>query len=291
MGKVSKDKRDIYYRLAKQNGYRSRSAFKLLQIDDTFNIFENVKCVVDFCAAPGGWSQIAAERLKGKEGKIIIAVDLQEIAPIEGVEVLLGDITNQNTLMQIMKLANGNMIDLVLCDGAPDITGFNEFDVYVQFQLILSALNTSIRMLKEGGTFISKLFKGKHTDKVIQILLKFFRTVTIAKPRSCRNATFESFIVCQDFYIGDDERLRLRESALDQKDIITLNNIYDNRLQFDYEKFGVKLIQVGKDEYDSDKTYTLESTNYTSILQPVQCPINPPYKFYLDNQKGKINYK
>jgi tRNA (cytidine32/guanosine34-2'-O)-methyltransferase len=286
MGKIAKDKRDIYYRLAKQKGFRSRSAFKILQINDYFDIFSNTKYIVDLCAAPGGWSQIAAEKVKDSK---IISVDLQQMAPIDGVEIILGDITSQITLQKILSLAENNLIDLVICDGAPDVTGFNEFDVYIQSQLVLFALNISVRMLKEGGTFISKLFKGKHTNKILQILKKFFKTITIAKPRACRNASFESFVVCQEFYVDSEiEEIKdLRHGELNEADLLILNSLWSNK-EIDLDILNIKLIQVGKDEYDSDKTYDLECTDYKTILKPVQEPIDPPYKFYIDNFKGKI---
>jgi len=307
MVKLSKDKRDIYYRLAKQTSYRSRSAFKLLQIDNYFNIFDNCKYVVDLCSAPGGWSQVAHKKLSEKYKKEnpednknqennfkIISVDLQEMSPIEGVDILIGDITNQSTLLDIISLSDNKLIDLVMCDGAPDVTGFNEFDVHIQIQLILYALNISIRMLKKGGTFISKVFKGKHTLKIMYILSLFFKKITISKPKACRNASFESFAVCEDFKI-EKEFLFLRENLLDSEDIIFLNSLFPAYLdeielegieEISLEKLGIKLIQVGDDLFDSDKTYDLESTNYLTKLDPLQTPINPPYKSYIDNLKG-----
>lgn len=291
MGKISKDKRDIYYRLAKQMGYRSRSAFKLLQVDSYFNIFSNVKTIVDLCAAPGGWSQVASQKLKDIPNKKIISIDLQQFAPIEGVNIIIGDITNQLKLQEIMTLANKEPIDLVICDGAPDVTGFNEFDVYIQFQLVLTALNTSIRMLKKGGNFVTKLFKGKYTDIIIQIFLICFDKVTITKPKACRNASFESFVMCEGFKEDNEIIKKLRNSELNENDIIQLNSLRlvndDDEDEFNYEKYNVKFIQVGDDEYDSDKTYDLESTNYETVLNPVQMPIDPPYKYYIDNLKGK----
>lgn len=289
MGKISKDKRDIYYRLAKQLNYRSRSAFKLLQIDDTFKIFSNVKTIVDLCAAPGGWSQVCNEKLKDVKDKKIISVDLQKFAPIENVDIIIGDITNKDIILDIISKTNNQLIDLVICDGAPDITGFNEFDVYIQSQLVLNALNTSIRILKIGGNFITKLFKGKYTDKIIQIFLTCFNKVIITKPKACRNASFESFIFCQGFKEDNNIIQQLRKKELSEDDIIILNKlkIVNDNEEFNYEKFNVDFIQVGNDEYDSDKTYDLESTNYQKILNPVQMPINPPYKYYVENLKGK----
>jgi tRNA (cytidine32/guanosine34-2'-O)-methyltransferase len=287
MGKIAKDKRDIYYRLAKQKNYRSRSAFKLLQIEDYFKIFENNKYIVDLCAAPGGWSQVASQLVDKSDGYKIISIDLQEMTQIDGVDIIVGDITRQTSLIEIMKRAEDNLIDIVMCDGAPDITGFNEFDVYIQMQLILSAINISIRMLREDGIFISKIFKGKHTNQILQILKKFFKKITIAKPKACRNASFESFLVCEGFFISDISS-GLRNNELNEKDIIFLNNLWSEE-EIDLEQLGIDLIQVGIDEYDSDKTYDLESTGY-KMMQPVQMPINPPYKYYIDNLKGvKLN--
>ena len=289
MGKGSKDKRDIYYRLAKQNAYRSRSAFKLLQVDHYFNIFNNVSTIVDLCAAPGGWSQVAASKLQGKPNSKIISIDLQQFAPIDGVDIIIGDITNQDSLVKIMNIANKQYIDLVICDGAPDVTGFNEFDVYIQFQLVLTALNISIRMLKEGGNFLTKLFKGKYTQRIVRIFLQCFDKVTITKPKACRNASFESFVMCEGFKLSNDVIKMLRQNELNESDIIKLNSIClsDNDNEFNYEDSGVKCVQVGDDEYDSDRTYDLDCTGYDKILNPVQMPIDPPYKYYIDNLKGK----
>ena len=281
MGKLSKDKRDIYYRLAKQNNYRSRAAYKLIQIDSYFNLLEKSSLIVDLCGAPGGFSQVCSERLKNKLEKKIISVDLQEIAPIEGVDIIKGDITNQETLQKILFLGGNKKVDLVLCDGAPDITGFNEFDVYVQSQLILTSLNISIRMLKEGGNFVTKFYKGKYTNKIMKIFLACFNKVTISKPKSCRNASFESFIVCEGFKLNHPVIKKLNQSKLGQEDMIILNNIKlldenkdeeKNNLsgEFNYEKYGIKTIQVGLEEFDSDKSYDLKSTNYNRILNPIQ---------------------
>lgn len=123
MGKSSKDKRDIYYRLAKENGWRARSAYKLLQIDEQFEIFTGVKRAVDLCAAPGSWSQVLSKKLfeseKDSDAKII-AIDLQTMAPLPGVHQLQGDITKLETARGIIEYFKGEMADLVVCDGAPD---------------------------------------------------------------------------------------------------------------------------------------------------------------------------
>lgn len=131
---------DIYYRKAKEAGYRARSAFKLLQINERFKILEGVNKVVDLCAAPGGWSEVLSRKLyqldarpategksEGKEGKDskderarIVAVDLATMAPLPGVHIIKGDITRQSTAEEIIACFGGEKVDLVVCDGAPD---------------------------------------------------------------------------------------------------------------------------------------------------------------------------
>jgi len=132
MGRQSKDKRDIYYRFAKEQGWRARSAFKLLHIDERFDIFNGVTRCVDLCAAPGSWSQVLAKRLD--EGSKIVSVDLQPMAPIEGVTCLQGDITSVATAEAIIAQFDGSRADLIVCDGAPDVTGLHDLDEFVQSQ-------------------------------------------------------------------------------------------------------------------------------------------------------------
>jgi tRNA (cytidine32/guanosine34-2'-O)-methyltransferase len=163
MGRTSKDKRDIYYRKAKEEGYRARSAFKLLQIDEEFSLFRDVERAVDLCAAPGSWSQVLAAKLyKSDQEKKectsssdstattvpekIVAVDLQEMAPIEGVRQIQGDITALSTAERIIQHFGGLKADLVVCDGAPDVTGLHDIDEFVQAQLLLAALNITTHM-------------------------------------------------------------------------------------------------------------------------------------------------
>ena len=153
MGKFGKDKRDIYYRLAKEEGYRARSAYKLLQIDDRFHVLQGVKRCVDLCAAPGSWSQVLSRRLhadkSGQDDDVkIVAVDLQAMAPIPGVIQLQGDITNHSTAAAIINHFDGLTADLVVCDGAPDVTGLHDIDTYIQAELLLAAVNITTHIIK-----------------------------------------------------------------------------------------------------------------------------------------------
>ena len=162
MGRAAKDKRDIYYRKAKEVGFRARSAFKLLQLDEQFQLLDGVHRVVDLCAAPGSWSQVISRRLaERREETRIVSVDLQEMAPIEGVTLVQGDITSPAVANRIVELFDGNKADLVVSDGAPDVTGLHDIDEYVQSQLLLSCLNLAAVMLRPGGSFVAKIFRGK----------------------------------------------------------------------------------------------------------------------------------
>lgn len=120
MGRTSKDKRDVYYRLAKEKGWRARSAFKLLQLDEEFQLFKGVKRAVDLCAAPGSWSQVLSQKVGGHSSGQVVAVDLQAMAPLPGVIQIQGDITQLSTAKEIIQHFEGCPADLVVCDGAPD---------------------------------------------------------------------------------------------------------------------------------------------------------------------------
>jgi len=218
MGRAAKDKRDIYYRKAKEEGYRARSAYKLLQIDEEFRIFHGVTRAVDLCAAPGSWCQVLAKRLpleatrRGEDSACcrLVAVDLQEMTPIDSVVILQGDITTQQTAERVIANLGGEKAQLVVCDGAPDVTGLHDLDEYMQHQLLMAALNITACVLGEGGTFVSKIFRGANTPLLAAKLQLYFEDVVVVKPASSRNASLESFVVCQRFtlqYTGQTPKL------------------------------------------------------------------------------------
>ncbi|KAI9017460.1 FtsJ-like methyltransferase-domain-containing protein [Gaertneriomyces semiglobifer] len=281
MGKSSKDKRDIYYRLAKEQGWRARSAFKLLQIDEEFNIFEGVKRCVDLCAAPGSWSQVLTKNLKSDDSNDppkIVAVDLQAMAPLPGVIQLQGDITKKSTAEQIISHFEGELADMVVCDGAPDVTGLHDMDEYIQAQLLLAALNITTHVLRPGGTFIAKIFRGKDISLLYAQMKVFFATVTCSKPRSSRNSSIEAFIVCQNYSPPEGYVPTMMNPLLDaeygpENELIGINRVI------------VPFIACGDlSGFDSDKTYPLPEEGYSS-LDPVQAPIRPPYQTYMDKKR------
>ncbi|EPY52484.1 tRNA 2'-O-ribose methyltransferase [Schizosaccharomyces cryophilus OY26] len=273
MGKSSKDKRDAYYRLAKEQGWRARSAFKLMQLDEQFHLFEGAKRVVDLCAAPGSWSQVLSRRLienfdstaSSEERPRIVAVDLQPMAPIDGVHTLQLDITHPKTLSIILSQFGNEPADLVVSDGAPDVTGLHDLDEYIQAQILLAAFNMAVCILKPGGKFVAKIFRGRDVSLLYSQLRLMFRKVTCAKPRSSRASSLESFVVCEDFCPPPDF----------QPDLSKPLCVVDPNCSHEIAPF----IACGDlDSYDADATYPIDSTSKATPLEVVQPPTAPPYK-------------
>ncbi|KAF2429356.1 FtsJ-domain-containing protein [Tothia fuscella] len=371
MGKSSKDKRDAYYRLAKEQGWRARSAFKLLQLDEQFNLFEDVTRVVDLCAAPGSWSQVlsrilikgecfgreawedrnAKDRMealgigkgarepevkrerKPRENVKIVALDLQPMSPLEGIITLQADITHPLTIPLLLKALDPESyekdptateattkVDLVISDGAPDVTGLHDLDIYVQSQLLWAALNLALCVLKEGGKFVAKIFRAKDVDLLYYQLRIMFEEVTVAKPRSSRASSIEAFVVCENFRppkgfkaslenpLGSTNKIpttkkfpRTKPSRTINTDGITILDLgsedddnSNNDDDFDSETEGG---QEDKDirwiapflacgdlsSFDSDATYALPEDRV--VLDPVQPPTAPPYRRALEMRR------
>ncbi|KAF2075257.1 hypothetical protein CYY_003433 [Polysphondylium violaceum] len=244
MGKSSKDKRDIYYRKAKEEGWRARSAFKLIQIDETYQIFDGVKRVVDLCAAPGSWSQVLSRRIygDGSDPQVkIVAVDIQEMAPLKGVVQIKGDITKLETAQQIISHFDGGLADLIISDGAPDVTGLHDIDFYGQSQLILSALNITTHTLKIGGTFVAKMFKGDDMSLMFSQLKLFFKHVSFVKPKSSRESSLENFVLCRDYCPPQNYQPEIIDPSLENHDhLVNKSNEQDyiNKLVVPFVAIG-----------------------------------------------------
>ena len=272
MGKTSKDKRDIYYRRAKELGFRARSAFKLLQIDEEFDLFSECERVVDLCAAPGSWSQVVSRKLYGNSVKKeeedeeeelrAVAVDLQKMAPIKGVHVLQGDITNETTAKQIIGLFKGRRADLVICDGAPDVTGLHDIDEYVQAQLLLAALNITTHVIKKGGTFVAKIFRGKNITLLYAQLRVFFKSVTACKPKSSRNSSIEAFVVCRGYDPPKDYTPVMSSPLLDHNYGVKNEMTGSNRMIVPFVACG------DLSGFDADQSYPLDLSAVVSSAAP-----------------------
>ncbi|KAG9508753.1 putative tRNA (cytidine(32)/guanosine(34)-2'-O)-methyltransferase, partial [Fragariocoptes setiger] len=299
MGKCSKDKRDIFYRLAKEEGWRARSAFKLLQIDQQFDIFEGVTRAVDLCAAPGSWSQVLSRRLNPKDttkedsipstnnekdSTKIVSVDIQTMAPIEGVIQITGDITSVDTANEIISHFEGKKAQLVVCDGAPDVTGQHDLDEYLQAQLLLAALNITTFIIEEGGTFVAKIFRGRDILLLVSQLRTFFSRVIVVKPRSSRTSSIESFVVCSEFFLPIGYKPHMFSIFTDLKSDEYFKSLMDEPGKSPEEKKISKinrdlipfLICGDMDGMDPDKVHDI-GNNHT-VRTCNQPPIHPPYE-------------
>jgi 23S rRNA (uridine2552-2'-O)-methyltransferase len=188
--------KDPYFQKAKQEGYRARSAYKLLQIQQKYHILRAGQSVLDLGAAPGSWSQVTAE-VVGSAGRIV-AVDLQDIEPIPGVTCIRGDMTAPEVQAQLVQAAGGP-VDVVLSDAAPNTSGIRLRDHAFSIALVHSALDVAQRTLKPGGHFVAKVFEGEDLPQLLRDLRQQFDLVKPYYPPATRREGYEVFVVCKGF--------------------------------------------------------------------------------------------
>ena len=191
---IIKQKRDIYIKQSKIEGYKSRAVYKLKEINEKFKILKNGISVVDLGSAPGSWSQFVARKFKNTK---MVSIDLKEVEKIENTYQIKGDFTDE---IQQKKIINyfSSKIDVVLSDMAVNTTGNKNIDSLVTGELSIEALNFSTNILKKHGTFVSKIFMGSSFNEIIKIAKKKFRDVYIFKPPASRKDSKENFIICRN---------------------------------------------------------------------------------------------
>lgn len=188
---------DEYVKLAQQRGYRSRAVFKLEEIDQRDRLFRPGLSVVDLGAAPGGWSQYAAEKI-GKSGKII-ALDILPVEVIPGVEIIQGDFQEEAVLNQLLQTLDGRPVDLVLSDMAPNMSGTRIVDQPRAMYLAELALDTACQVLRPGGVFVVKLFMGAGFDEFQKAARESFSSLANRKPKASRDRSREVYLVGKNF--------------------------------------------------------------------------------------------
>ena len=191
---INKQRRDIFVRQSKVDGYRARSAYKLMEIDEKFKIFKGGLSVIDIGAAPGSWSQYAVKA--AKNGKLI-SIDLKKMEPIGNSIQIQGDFTNTEIQDEIKKNINGK-VDVVMSDMAVDTTGIKNIDSIQTGELCKEAIFFAKDSVKDNGCFISKIFMGGTFNEIIAEGKKFFKEVKVFKPKSSRKDSKESFIICKN---------------------------------------------------------------------------------------------
>ena len=189
---VNKQRRDIYVRQSKVDGYRARSAYKLIEIDEKFRIFKGGMNVIDIGAAPGSWSQYASKVVKS--GKIV-SVDLKEMEEIINTIQIKGDFTEKSTQDKIKEYLNKKS-DVVMSDMAVNTTGIKNIDSIQTGELCKEAMFFAKDQLKDNGYFISKIFMGGTFNEIVAEGKKYFKEVKVFKPKSSRKDSKESFVIC-----------------------------------------------------------------------------------------------
>lgn len=188
---------DEYVKRSQQDGYRSRASYKLLELNDKDHLIKPGMAVVDLGAAPGGWSQIAAQ-LVGDHG-FVAALDLLPIDSIAGVDFIQGDFREQEILDQLLELIGGRPIDLVMSDMAPNISGMSSVDQPKAIYLLELALELAREVLRPEGTLVVKAFQGEGFDGYMRELRQSFSKVTSRKPKASRPRSREIYLVARGF--------------------------------------------------------------------------------------------
>ena len=191
---VNKQRRDIYVRQSKVDGFRARSAYKLIELDEKFKIFKGGINVIDIGAAPGSWSQYASKVIKN--GKLI-SIDLKYMEKIENTIQIKGDFTELSIQNQIKEILT-KKIDVIMSDMAVNTTGIKNIDAIQTGELCIEAMLFSKDIISEKGFFISKIFMGSSFNEIVALGKKIYKEVKVFKPKSSRKDSKESFIICKN---------------------------------------------------------------------------------------------
>ncbi|TKW25833.1 hypothetical protein SEVIR_3G145400v4 [Setaria viridis] len=286
MGKAKgKSRQDKFYHLAKEQGYRSRAAFKLLQLDARFRFLPTARSVLDLCAAPGGWVQVAVNH--APVGAFVVGVDLVPIRPIRGAHSLTEDITTTKCRAAVRRLMDANGVsafDVVLHDGSPNVGGAWAQEATSQSALVIDALRLATMFLAPKGAFITKVFRSQDYNAIMYCLKQFFEKVEATKPTASRSTSAEIYIICLKYKAP----AKIQPELLDIKHLFSVvpdtnksRDVMDGRHKRHrdgYEEGNTTLRKVGlaSDFIWSDAQTPLEflgSYNAISFDNPESLPI------------------
>lgn len=204
--KLTDAKKDHYRKLSKEEGYRSRSAYKLAQLNKSYHILRSGNNVVDLGCAPGGWLQVAKKEVN--QGKVV-GIDILNVLPIEGVTIFQGDIEDTRTVDLLIQALNGKA-NTLLSDISPNVSGIWNIDHAKQISISKHSLNIATRVLVTGGGAILKVFEGELLKDFKKETEKYFRKVLLTKPLASRQQSSELYMVCQGFSLADSNRYQRR---------------------------------------------------------------------------------
>ena len=188
---------DIWVQRAQQDGYRTRASYKLIELDDKDKLIRPGSVVVDLGSAPGGWSQVVAQRV-GEKG-LVIASDILEMDAIADVTFIQGDFTTEEIYDQLVDVIDGRPVDLVISDIAPNMSGMSSIDQPGAMYLVELALDMARQVLKPNGSFVAKVFQGEGFDAYLADMKQSFAKVMIRKPKASRARSREVYIVAKGF--------------------------------------------------------------------------------------------
>ena len=190
---INKQKRDIYVRQSQVDGYRARSAYKLIEIDEKFKIFKNGNSIIDLGSSPGSWSQYIARTVRSGR---IVTIDLKGMEEIEHTIQIKGDFTEIDSQKKIKGFFKSK-VDVIVSDMAVNTTGIKDIDAIYTGELAMEAMNFSKEILVKEGRFVSKIFLGSSFNEIVALGKKIFKEVKVFKPKASRKESKESFIVCK----------------------------------------------------------------------------------------------
>ena len=191
---------DPFVKRSRQEGYRARSVYKLIELNEKEKLIRPGMCVVDLGAAPGSWTQVVREKLAGKDGEVrgtIIAMDILPMDPIDGVTFLQGDFREQEVADKLTEIIGDKQVDLVLSDMAPNLSGIAAADAARCLLLNELALEFCLEHLKDNGVFVTKVFQGSGFSQYVETLKKHFKTVSTRKPEASRDTSAEVYMVAK----------------------------------------------------------------------------------------------
>lgn len=196
---------DPYVKLAQKEGYRSRAAFKLKELDETFKLVKPGQVIVDLGAAPGAWSQYLRRRLLALDPKVggtILALDLLDVEPIDGVRVVQGDFREEEALAELEAVLGDRRVDLIVSDMAPNLSGIESADAARMADLVSLALEFASRRLKPEGAMVVKVFHGSGYSQIVETFKRPFRSTKPHKPKASRDRSSETFLVALGHRLG-----------------------------------------------------------------------------------------